>query len=83
MGREPILRLGTARRAHRLLPDRPRTCAWPTILAGYLLLRDVHRDVRLTEIRSQFVASVSHELKTPLTSIRMFAETLSLMEPFL
>jgi len=49
-----------------------------TILAGYLPLRDVNRDVRLTEVRSQFVASISHELRTPLTSIRKFAETLSL-----
>ena len=48
------------------------------VFGGYLLLRDVNRDVRMTEVRAQFVASVSHELKTPLTSIRMFAETLSL-----
>jgi two-component sensor histidine kinase len=49
-----------------------------TILAGYLLLRDVDRETRLAELRSHFVASVSHELKTPLTAIRMFAETLAL-----
>src|SRR6516162_1169744 len=29
-------------------------------------------------MRAQFVASVSHELKTPLTAIRAFAETLVL-----
>lgn len=35
---------------------------------------------RLENIRSQFVANVSHELKTPLTSIKGFAETLKYVE---
>ena len=46
------------------------------LLAAYLLLRDVHRETETAAMRSHFVASVSHELKTPLTSIRAHAETL-------
>lgn len=49
-----------------------------TLFGAYLLWFDVGRELRLAELRSQFVSSVSHELKTPLTSIRMFAETLLL-----
>jgi signal transduction histidine kinase len=47
-----------------------------TLFGAYLLWRDVRREVQLAETRSRFVAAVSHELKTPLTAIRMFAETL-------
>lgn len=46
------------------------------LLAGYLLIRDVNREADTAVLRSHFVASVSHELKTPLTSIRAHAETL-------
>lgn len=35
---------------------------------------------RLENMRSQFVANVSHELKTPLTSIKGFAETLKYVD---
>jgi signal transduction histidine kinase len=39
-------------------------------------LLDVSEIRRLEQVRRDFVANVSHELKTPLTSIRGFAETL-------
>jgi signal transduction histidine kinase len=47
-----------------------------TLFGAYPLWRDVRRDVELAETRSRFVSAGSHELKTPLTAIRMFAETL-------
>ncbi|MEZ0535858.1 sensor histidine kinase [Caldicellulosiruptoraceae bacterium PP1] len=44
---------------------------------GYLLLfNDITRLKKLENIRSDFAANVTHELKTPLTSIKGFVETL-------
>jgi signal transduction histidine kinase/uncharacterized protein (UPF0335 family) len=49
-----------------------------TAFGAFLLWRDVSRELAIAEMRSQFAASVSHELKTPLTAIRMFAEALTM-----
>jgi signal transduction histidine kinase len=49
-----------------------------TLFGAYFLSRDVRRELRLAALRSRFVSAVSHELKTPLTAIRMFAETLQI-----
>ena len=44
----------------------------------FLVIRAAAREVRLAELKSNFVASVSHDLKTPLALIQLFAETLEL-----
>lgn len=41
-----------------------------------VVLHEITELRRLEQVRRDFVANVSHELKTPLTSIRGFAETL-------
>jgi two-component system phosphate regulon sensor histidine kinase PhoR len=41
-----------------------------------IVLNDITRLKRLEAVRRDFVANVSHELKTPVTSIKGFAETL-------
>lgn len=41
-----------------------------------VVLHDITAIRRLEKMRTEFVANVSHELKTPVTSLRGFAETL-------
>lgn len=45
--------------------------------AGVLLLaRDSSREARINDLRTAFVSGVSHELKTPITLVRLYGETL-------
>jgi two-component system, OmpR family, phosphate regulon sensor histidine kinase PhoR len=45
-------------------------------IGALIVLNDVTRLRRLENLRRDFVANVSHELKTPITSIKGFVETL-------
>jgi signal transduction histidine kinase len=46
------------------------------VLGVVLLLRDVSRQAALNRLRADLVSGVSHELKAPLSVIRVYAETL-------
>ncbi|MBD2871558.1 two-component system histidine kinase PnpS [Paenibacillus arenilitoris] len=56
-----------------LVPIHPEGSEFAGVL---LVLQDVSAIRRLERMRSEFVANVSHELKTPITAVKGFAETL-------
>lgn len=58
----------------------PYIVALLLLTAGLLMTAvwQLRREAELADLREDFVSSVSHQLRTPLTQIRMFGETLML-----
>lgn len=49
------------------------------VLLGFVfVISSIRKEIRLAEIKSEFVSNVSHEIRTPLALISMYAETLLL-----
>ena len=46
------------------------------LFASYLIVRAVSREMAVARLQSDFVAAVSHEFRTPLTTLRQFTEML-------
>lgn len=46
------------------------------LFGGYLAIRSTGKELKLAKLKSDFVSTVSHEFRTPLTSIRYLAELL-------
>ena len=67
---------GTGRSAIVTLATGLSAFTLTLVVLAWLLYRDYARDIREATQQVSFVNQVSHELKTPLTNIRMYAELL-------
>ncbi|MCF0215874.1 MAG: histidine kinase [Fibrobacteraceae bacterium] len=47
------------------------------LLGSFFMFRFLNQERKLLSMKANFLSSVSHELKTPLTSIKMFAEMMA------
>jgi signal transduction histidine kinase/tetratricopeptide (TPR) repeat protein len=47
------------------------------VAGSYFITRSISRELAVTRLQSEFVSTVSHEFRTPLTSIRQLSEMLA------
>lgn len=67
---------GFARR-RRLLISGFAVLALALLAGSYFIMRSINREQAVAKLQSEFVSAVSHEFRTPLTSLRQLSEMLS------
>lgn len=48
------------------------------LLGAWFVYRNIRQQIKLTQLKSDFVSNVSHEIRTPLALINMYSETLEM-----
>jgi len=61
-----------------LMSDQLERSIGELVTANEKLLEDIERERRIDDMRKEFIANVSHELKTPIAMIQGYAEGLKL-----
>lgn len=73
---DPALMFSAYRRHAWLLAGLVAASAFAALIGVVASWRAFRRQLRLNELKSNFVSSVSHELRAPIASVRLMAESL-------
>ena len=73
---DPALMFSSYRRHALLLAGLVAASAFAALIGVVASWRAFQRQLRLNELKSNFVSSVSHELRAPIASVRLMAESL-------
>jgi signal transduction histidine kinase len=74
---DPAAEFGELALRRRLMLLGLATLSLLVVVGLYAVVRGVNRELEVARLQSDFVAAVSHEFRTPLTSLRQLAELLS------